>query len=915
MAKSAGQKGKDGKCLVIVESPTKARTLRKFLPDGYEVEASMGHVRDLPQSADEIPEKVKKSDWARIGVNWDEDFQPLYVVPQNKKKVIDELKKKIKSCDTLYLATDEDREGESISWHLLEILKPKVPVKRMVFHEITKRAILNALEATRDIDMKLVRAQETRRILDRLVGYTVSPLLWKKIGFGLSAGRVQSVALRLIVERERQRSRFVKAQYWDLEADFSHKGSGFKAKLQTVDGLRVAGGKDFDETTGKLHEGRKVTLLDELKAKALKDKLIKGAFTVSNISHKNLTLKAPIPYITSTLQQDGNRKLGMSAREVMRVAQSLYENGHITYMRTDSPTLSEEGTQGARKAVQERFKGEGLTPEPRRFTSKSKGSQEAHEAIRPAGESFAAPEDLKLRPIETKLYRLIYQRTLACQMNPAKKVQTTIELSAENTTFHATTTEVAEPGWLKAFEDRDDSSKQAVLTQLEQGSELNPEAIEALGHETKPINRYTEASLVQTLEKEGVGRPSTYASIIQTIIDRGYVMNQSKALIPTFKGYAVTQLLERHFGNLVDTNFTSRMEESLDEIAVGSVEPTPYLEDFYLGDEGLMMRVKNKEESIPPSESRRIDLEGVTGYTVSYGRYGPYVVKGEDEKPAKDAPRASLPEDMAPSELTAERIETLIADRLKEPEPIGKSEDGEDIYCLTGPYGSYVQLGKTPKAEKGKKAPKPKRSSLPDDVNPSELSLDQARFLLSLPKELGKHPEKDKPVTINMGRYGPYVKCESQSRSLAKQDSIFSVTLDRAVELLARERMSKSRSVLRELGKHPEDDTDISILEGRYGPYVKYKRVNASIPKDLKVEDVTLEKALELIAEREKRMAEKKKGGKKAPAKKKTAKKKPAAKKKTAAKKKPAAKKTAAKKKPAAKKTTKAASGDKAKSD
>jgi DNA topoisomerase-1 len=592
--------------LVIVESPTKAKTIRKFLPKNYVIEASMGHIRDLPQSATDIPEKFKKEEWAKIGVNVEEDFAPLYVVPKGKFKVITDIRKKMHDADVLYLATDEDREGEAISWHLLEMLKPKIPVKRMVFHEITKTAILKALEDTRDVDMRLVHAQETRRILDRLVGYTVSPLIWKKIAYGLSAGRVQSAGLRLIVERERERIRFRSATYWDLEAQFNKSGQNggdFKGKSISWNGKRIATTKDFDESTGKLLASKEdnIHVLNGDEADQLVKTLGQAAFTVLSVEEKQFTQRPSVPFITSSLQQEANRKLSMTARDAMRTAQSLYEQGFITYMRTDSPSLSGEAIKGARSAVEGLFGNDYLSPEPRQFASKNKGAQEAHEAIRPAGAEFKHPKETGLSGRELALYELIWMRTVASQMADAQKLSVSVRVegkkASETVLFTATGSRILFPGFLRAYVEGSDDpdsaleDREVILPAMKTGDQVSLKSLDALTHTTKPPARFTEASLVQQLEKEGIGRPSTYASIIDTIQDRGYVRKLGNALVPTFTGVAVMQLLEKYFENLVDYKFTSEMENSLDEIAEGKLEHLPYLKKFYSGKTGLAEQV------------------------------------------------------------------------------------------------------------------------------------------------------------------------------------------------------------------------------------------------------------------------------------------------------------------------------------
>ena len=878
MAKSA---------LVIVESPTKAKTIRKFLPKAFTVEASMGHVRDLPQSASDIPAALKAEEWTKIGVNVDQDFEPLYIVPKTKTKVIQELKKKLKDAESVYLATDEDREGESIAWHLLQVLKPKVPVKRMVFHEITKTAIERALQEVRDVDSRLVRAQETRRILDRLVGYTLSPLIWKKIAFGLSAGRVQSVALRVIVERERQRLKFVKADYWDLEAELAKGSESFRAKLLSVMGKRIATGKDFDEDTGKLLAGKDVQLLDETDARKLLESLSSALFTVSSVEEKPSTSRPAPPFITSTLQQEANRKLGLSAKEAMRTAQSLYEEGFITYMRTDSPNLSQEALKAARGCVEDLYGKDYLSPEPRQYSSKARGAQEAHEAIRPAGSVFQHPKDTGLTGVHLALYDMIWKRTVATQMAEARKMTVTAKIEAGPAVFTASGTRIVFPGFIRAYvEGADDpeaalEDREVLLPDLKVKDTLKSKGIEALQHETKPPARFTEASLVQMLEKEGIGRPSTYASIIGTIVDRGYVRKAGAALVPTFTGFAVTQLLERHFDSLVDTGFTAKMEESLDEIAEGKIEYLPYLKSFYLGKTGLRERVKAQDKNIDPEESRTVLLHHLKGIDIKVGKFGPYIIKSKGAKKA-DEVHASIPEDIAPADLSVENIHEIIEASEKGPQSIGKDpKTGLDVYCLTGRYGAYVQLGETPpkpekpaskpkrskkkaddaqdsaaakSAEKAPEVPKPRRASLPKGIQPRDVTLEMALKWLSLPRILGNHPTSGHPITANNGRFGPYVVMDGQFRSLKKTDDVYTVTLERAVELMAEEKRARAGStILKELGQHPKDKKPVQLLEGKYGVYVKHGKINATVPKETSQDAVTLEMALQLLEERAKR--------------------------------------------------------------
>ncbi len=824
------------KYLVIVESPTKAKTIRKFLPSNYIIEASMGHIRDLPQSASDIPAALKKEEWAKLGVNVEEDFEPLYVVPKDKKKIITDLKSKMKDVAIIYLATDEDREGESISWHLLELLKPKVPVKRMVFHEITKTAIQNALKDTRDVDDKLVRAQETRRILDRLYGYTLSPLIWKKIAYGLSAGRVQSTGLKMIVEREKERMRFKRSVYWDIKADVhpeKDKKAVFEAKLVSVKGGRVAGGKDFDGLTGKLNESSKVILLDEKKSKDLAKNIEKADWKVTSVEEKTFNSKPAIPFITSTLQMESNRKLGMSSKDTMRTAQRLYEEGLITYMRTDSPNLSQEAINAAREMVVKLYGKEYLNPEVRQYSAKQKGAQEAHEAIRPAGSEFTHPDKTGLSGRELSLYELIWKRTMATQMKEAEKASMTIKIEAGEAEFSASGTRILFPGFLRVYVEGSDDpeaaleDKEVILPVLKKGDSIKAVSINPLHHETKPPARYTEASIVQGLEKEGVGRPSTYASIIGTILDRGYVRKDASALVPTFTGMAVIQLLQTHFETLVDYSFTSEMEASLDKIAYGEEDWLKYLTKFYKGKAGLAKKVEEQDKKIKPDESRTIHIEkDGKAMDIKVGRFGPYVVemKGNEEV------HASIPEDIAPADLDPEQIKDLIKNQADGPTPIGKDpKTKQNIYCLVGRYGAYFQLG-----EVTEENPKPKRASLPKGMDPKTATIDAAVQALSLPRELGFHPETKKPILANNGRFGPYVMHDGTFRSLKKEDDLFSITLARGLELLNEEKAASKRGgkVLKDFGVVAKLKKKASILDGKYGPYIKVGTKNITLPED-----------------------------------------------------------------------------------
>lgn len=841
--------------LVIVESPTKAKTIRNYLPKDYIVEASMGHVRDLPSSSAEIPPEYKQYPWATLGVNVEHNFEPIYVIPKGKNKVVQQLKKALKSADELILATDEDREGESISWHLLQLLRPNIPIKRMVFHEITPEAIKQALSNCRDIDENLVHAQETRRILDRLVGYTLSPLLWKKIARGLSAGRVQSVAVRLLVQRERERRAFVQAKYWDLKALLNFDKTDFEAKLITLEGKKLAIGSDFDSTTGKLIKGKKVVVLDEEGAIALKQQLTGKPWQVTDIDPKPTTRKPYPPFTTSTLQQEANRKLGLGAKDTMGIAQNLYENGYITYMRTDSVHLSDQAIAAARTCVEQMYGKEYLSPKPKQYKTKAKGAQEAHEAIRPAGSSFRLPRETGLKDKEFALYDLIWKRTVACQMADAQLTQIAVNIAVENAVFRASGKKIDFAGFFRAYvEGTDDptaalENQEVILPDLKVGDRPDCKKIEVVNHETQPPARYTEASLVKTLESEAVGRPSTYASIISTIVDRGYAQIRQKALIPTFTAFAVTSLLENNFQELVDTKFTSKMEQSLDDIASGEEDWLPYLRNFYQGEKGLQNQVKQREVEIDAQSAKIIPLENLNA-TVKIGKFGAYIEKQEGEEVVK----SSIPIDLTPADLEPQRIETLIKQKKEGPQELGKDpETGLPIYLLIGTYGPYVQLGDEPIG----KAKKPKTASFAKGVSLEDITLEMAIAHLQLPRTLGNHPDTGKPIKASLGRFGAYVvhdqgKDGKDYRSLKKEDDVTTVTLERALELLAQPKTTRGRRgatkpPLRELGLHPEDNQPINIYQGPYGVYFKHGKTNVKIPEGETVESMSLEKALSLL--------------------------------------------------------------------
>lgn len=840
----------DGIKLVIVESPTKAKTIRKFLGKDYVVESCMGHIRDLPQSAKDIPEKVKKEKWAQLGVNVDKNFEPLYCVPKDKTKVVKNLKDKLEEASELYLATDEDREGESISWHLLEVLKPKVPTKRMVFHEITKDAIQKALKDTREIDFNLVRAQEARRVLDRLVGYTISPLLWKKVAYGLSAGRVQSVAVRLIVERELERVRFKKSSYWGVLAELSKDGVNFESRLQQYKNQRVATGKDFDGLTGQLTAGKDVLVLDEKTAGKLSMDLKSGNWQVTDVEEKPTFRKPAPPFITSTLQQESNRKLGLSSRETMQVAQKLYEQGFITYMRTDSTFLSNEALTASRDCIESKYGKEYLTPQPRNYAAKKvKGAQEAHEAIRPAGNQFMDPDETGLTGTQFRLYDLIWKRTIASQMVDARQKQVSAKITVGDALFGASGMTIEFPGFLRAYvEGSDDpeadlAEREVRLPALKVKDGVKCAKLDPTSHETKPPARYTEASLVQTMEKEGIGRPSTYASVIGTIIDRGYVRKNGTALVPTFTAMIVSKLLSQYLSQYVDLGFTSEMEQSLDNIADGELDWESYLASVYKGPKGLRAMVDNQGDKIDPNEARTMTLEGMDKYKFHVGRYGAYVTTQRDGEDVS----ASLPDNESPADITPEIAEKLIDQKINGADSLGNDPETDlPVYVLNGRYGPYVQLGDvTPEDDK------PKRASLPPGTQPEQVDLAMALSLLSLPKTLGTHPGTGKEIKAGLGRFGPFVVHDGDYRSIPKGESIFNITFEKAMEMLAQPKKGRGRAApLKELGAHPETGDAIQVFNGPYGPYIKSGKVNASLPEGATPDTVTLEQAVALINEK-----------------------------------------------------------------
>ena len=877
----------EGHSLVIVESPAKARTISKFLGKGYTVEASIGHIRDLPQGKKEMPADLKDEEWAKLGVNVNDRFTPVYVVPQDKKSHITKLKKLLKESQNLYLATDEDREGEAISWHLQEVLKPKVPVHRLVFHEITNEAILDALETPREIDDGLVKAQETRRILDRLYGYEISEFLWRK-KLGRSAGRVQSVAVRLIVQREWERRAFRSATYWDLTAQFSTSdGQSFDATLVSVDGRKIPSGKDFDSATGQIKDSG-FMLMDETGAQQLLQKLKTGTFAVTKMQVKPYTQKPAAPFTTSTMQQEANRKLGFTARRTMSAAQSLYENGYITYMRTDSTSLAKVAVDAARELVGEEYGKDYLPEEPRTYRSTVRNAQEAHEAIRPAGNPFRLPDSLKgeLAPDQFKLFELIWKRTVASQMQNARGRRVTITVEGEGSVFQVSGKTIDFPGFLRAYvEGADDpnaelADKETLLPAVEEGQAVSLKEVEPKSHTTQPPSRFSEAALTRELEQRGIGRPSTYASIIETIQTRNYVFKKGNALVPTWNAFSMVRLMEEHFPSLVDYEFTANMEGLLDSISRQEAGNIEYLEEFYFGKEtpGLKGRLETKIKEVDPRAISTFPLgtpeegEHLEVVNLRVGQYGPYLEQGER--------KASLPEDLPPDELTLESALELLKKAETGDEPLGICPDThKPVFVKSGRFGPYVQLGLADEGEK------PKNAGLLKGMSVEDITLEVALKLLSLPRLVGEHPDSKEVIEAFNGRYGPYIKCGSETRSLPDDVSPLDVQLEQSLFLLSqpkRRGRSAPKEPIKTFESSPITEQPIRLLEGRYGPYVTDGETNASLPKGTETETVTFEQALQLLAERAaKGPSRKKKKTKKKATKKKATKKKATKKKAT----------------------------------
>ncbi|MDY5584407.1 MAG: type I DNA topoisomerase [Arcanobacterium sp.] len=874
--------------LVIVESPAKARTISNFLSSEYTVEASVGHIRDLPKPSD-LPAEMKKGPFGKFAVDVEGDFSPYYVVSPDKQKKVSELRKLLKSADELFLATDEDREGEAIAWHLLEALKPKVPVKRMVFHEITREAIERALTNTRELDTKLVDAQESRRILDRLVGYEVSPLLWRKVAPSLSAGRVQSVTTRLIVERERERMAFIAAGYWDVATTFEKNDSEFTAKLLSFGGARIATGKDFDDS-GKI-SGKSAKeaplILQEQSAKALSAALTGTEAKVFSVEAKPYRRRPAAPFTTSTLQQEASRKLRLNSRDAMRIAQALYENGYITYMRTDSVNLSQQAISAARQQIKELYGAQNLPAKPRIYTTKSKGAQEAHEAIRPAGDYFRTPAEVRgqLNDREFALYELIWQRTIASQMEDAQgttaSVRITVDLSGaqlpselsslnnSEALLSASGTVITFPGFMAAYEEGKDKKRyedaaESRLPELSEGEVIFSVGAEAAGHETAPPPRYTEASLVKTLEERGIGRPSTYAATISTIVDRGYVRRKGQALVPTWLAFSVIRLLEGNLPDLVDYDFTADMERDLDAIAAGTADRVNYLANFYRGDgerAGLAAQVAGLGD-IDARATNTIDIGG--GLAVRVGRYGPYV---EEVSPAEgqEARRASVPDDIAPDELTVEKAQELLAGSEQEDRVLGKDpHTGYDLIVKDGRFGPYITeiipddaVSYTATGKISKVKPKPRTAALFKTMAIETVSLEEALQLLSLPREIGE--SEGELITAQNGRYGPYLKRGSDSRSLESEEQIFTITLEAAEEIFRQPKQrgrAAAQPPLAEFGIDPVSEKPIVLKDGRFGPYVTDGITNASVPRSEDINQLTAERAQELLVARRLKIAE-----------------------------------------------------------
>ena len=839
---------KTAKHLVIVESPKKARLLGQYLGKDYVVEASVGHVVDLPKKG--------------LSVDVDNGYEPEFVTVRGKGKVLDQLKKQAKKAEDILIATDPDREGEAIGYHIAVKLGYEKDdgrrFRRVRFNEITAEAVREAVKQPGDLDLNQVDAQQARRILDRLVGYGLSTLLWKKISpvdpisrTPLSGGRVQSVAVRLVVDRERERRRFRNGAWWDLAATFAREGQEFEAQLARVDDVPLVRGADFDAATGRPKKPGAVVVLGEAEAETLRGRLTDVEFRVGEVESKEVTLRPYPPFTTSTLQQEANRRLNLTVRQTMQVAQRLYEAGHITYMRTDSVHLSGQAIGAARGKVESLYGKEYLSRKPRNYKTKAKGAQEAHEAIRPAGTSMRTAAELSLHGVEGRLYDLIWKRTMATQMADARQLRVSASILGGGVEFRARGNTLVFAGFRRAYVEGSDDpeavleDQEVILPPLEAGDGLETRELRPEYHETRPPARYTDASLVKALEAEGIGRPSTYATIVDTIRQRGYVAGRNKQLVPTFTAFAVTSLLEDHFEDLVDPGFTSEMEKGLDAIADGAVDWRAFLDGFYRGDNGFEDRLENRAAEIDPRTASTLRDFDDLGGELRIGRFGPFLEMEGDGEPL----RVSIPEDVAPSELTSERAAQLLAARERADEPLGRDPETDlPVYVRTGRFGPFVQLG-----EQTEDGEKPKRASLPKGMGTDEVTLETALRLLSLPRDLGVHPDDGEPVRAGIGRYGPYVVHSGEFRSLEASDDVYTVDLERALHLLAQPKGGRRRTPakpLRELGAHPKDGKPVDLLDGRYGPYVKHGKLNASLPKGMSPDEITLEQAIDLLAAR-----------------------------------------------------------------
>lgn len=839
------------KTLVIVESPTKARTIKKFLPSEYIVESCMGHLRDLPESAKAIPAEYKKHKWSKIGVNTEKNFEPLYCIPSSKTKVVDNLIKKSKEVKEVILATDEDREGEGISWHLKEILSkknPKLTFKRMVFHEITKEAILGALKDFRQINQDLVRSQEARRVLDRLVGYSISPVLWKNVTRGLSAGRVQSVAVRLLSERELKRMKFNKSHYQSITADLFKGTTKFESKLLNYKGKNLVTSADFDRETGEI-KNKKNLLLDSKKSISLVSELKSLKYQVSEVKTQSVSKKPPPPFTTSTLQQEANRKLALSSKDTMGFAQKLYERGFITYMRTDSVFLSKQACSAARKSIEKNYGKKYLPPTPRFYKTKSKGAQEAHEAIRPSGSTFVHPKDSKLSGSLLQVYDIIWKRTLASQTVDCEQKRVSVKIEANSVAvFSASGMTIIFDGYYKIYQagDAKDSSEK-FLPNLKKGDSLKCKSLESKDHETKPMARFTEASLIELLEKEGIGRPSTYTSIIGTIQKRGYVFKEQNSLIPTITALIVTKFLTQYFPDYVGIKFTSDMELALDEIAEGTKDYTGYLKQIYSGKKGLQNQVEMKNVDVDAKESRSIEFENLKDYSFFAGPYGAYVTKNSKKKEKESV---SLLPNACPGDLTKEGIMTLFDQKAKGNDSLGSDPKTKDpIYVLTGRFGPYVQRGDY---GEDKKKEDIKRVSIPKGIETSDVDLKMALKLLELPKSIGENPANAKDIKKGIGRFGLYIVCDGDFRSIKSLDQFFSLTLKEAIQILS-EPKKGSKKTLKKIGEHPKLKKDIQLMDGKYGPYVQCGLKRASVPSSLDTQKLTLAEAVKLLDDKGKK--------------------------------------------------------------